>query len=239
MEKLGERIGLYDLWVVFFPGIVSVFELLFYIGAFCSVYYGCSLSAILNWIVPDNMSIWIVIIIISIFLGIALQEIGRWLRNLAKYKRASDGLLDPCAGIFTKKERDCFRSALQRYGWDGKNAGDSNEIFHRINAEAQECGVATRYAKLNVLQNMSLSLSSAMLLGAIGALALIVFSLINGRIHVALFITAILAVCVVLMIVFFYRFKRFGRYWVRNIVYAMSTRNTEVENRTNGKAEEH
>ena len=239
MEKLSERIGLYDLWVVFFPGIVGMFEQLFFIGTFWSVYCGHSLLATLNWIAPNSMSTWIVIIILSFFLGIVLQEIGRWLRNVTKYKSAMDGLLNPCAGVFTEKERACFRSVLQKYGWNGENAEGSKEIFHRINVEAQECGVAARYAKLNVLQSMSLSLSSAMLLGAIGALAMLVFGLINGRVHIALFMTAILVVNIVLMIVFFSRFKRFDRYWVRNIVYAMSTKNAEVEKKDNGKAEGH
>ena len=235
MDKLSERIGLYDLWVVFFPGIISMFELLLFAGTFWSVYRNRSLFMVLEKIAPDNIQIWIVIIIISIFLGIIIQELGRVLRRVTKYKSAADNLFDSNNGVLTETERACFRRLFKKYGWSGEYTGSSKEIFHRINIDAQEIGVATRYAKLNVLQNMSLSLSASMLCGAVASVSLFVFGIINGRIHIALIMIAILIVCIILMMMFYSRYKRFDRYWVRNIIYAMSAENAGAEKKENEK----
>ena len=123
MDKLSERIGLYDLWVVFFPGIISMFELLLFAGTFWSVYRNRSLFVVLEKIAPDNIQIWIVIIIISIFLGIIIQELGRVLRSVTKYKSAADNLFDSKNEVLTEKERANFRHLLKKYGWNGERTG--------------------------------------------------------------------------------------------------------------------
>lgn len=229
MEKIGERIGLYDLWVVFFPGLVGMLELSFFYGVFWSLYSEISLLTVLVKILPNNMSIWIVIIVISFFLGIVFQEVGRGVRKMTNYRSAMDGLLDPAVKVLTEKERANFRSILKKHGWDGESIEGSREIFHRINAEVQEYGIASKYVKLNILQNMSLTLSAVMLFGVVAAIILLIMSIINRRVHIVIMMIASICVGVVLMVLFFYRFKRYERYWVRNIMYAILTKNVGEE----------
>ena len=224
MEKLSERIGLYDLWVVFFPGLVSTLELLFFCGILWSLYCKRPLLAVLKKIPSISISVWIVIIVFSFFFGIVLQETGHWLRKIAKYKSSKEVLLDPSAGVLSNKEQEYFKNLFIEYGWGKGSPEGSKELFHQINAKAQECGIATKYVKLNVLQNMSLSLSSAMLFGAIVSFALVICAIIHGRVHIAILMTVLTVIFIILMILFFGRFKRFDRYWVRNIIYAVSTK---------------
>lgn len=224
MEKLTERIGLYDLWAVFFPGIIGTLELLFFSGSFYCVYKKYSFFTMLNWIVFDRVTTWMIIILVSVFFGIVLQEIGRGVRIVTKFQNAEDVFLDPKAGVFTEDEYSFLQNPLAKYGWGEKGEISSKSVFHRLNAEAQECGVALKYAKLSVLQNMLLSLLSAMLVGAVLSIAILIFSIINGRVHITILMIALGIFCGLLVGIFYRRAIRFNRYWVRNLVYAMSNR---------------
>lgn len=222
MEKLAERIGLFDLWAMFFPGTIGMLEILFFICTFWSIYSKQSIFVVLQKITFDSITVWIILILISFFSGIILQEIGRWLRIKTKTSNATDIFLDPDSGIFIEKEIAILRSFLIQYGWDGKDQNCGKEIFHQINAKAQECGISEKYAKLSAIQNMSVSLSAAMLLGSIASSLLIIISLLCRRWHIALFLAVIDLLCIFLIVLFFRRAKRFNRYWVRNLVFSMS-----------------
>lgn len=229
MEKLSDRVGLFDLWAVFFPGSIGILELLLCLGIIWSFCRDCSIITAFEKILSVNISGWIVLIFISFLLGIVFQEIGRWLCKVFKSPTASIGFLDPKNGVFTEKEIDSLRAFFIKYGWDGKSEAESKTIFRRINVEALERGVAERYVKLSVIQNMSLSLSVAMLLGAIMALILLVFGIANRSGYVSFVMATFFVICSFLSILFFRRSKRFNRYWVRNLVYAMSEKKRWTE----------
>lgn len=232
MEKLTERIGLFDLWAVFFPGAIGVSELLFFVGTTWVVCYKQPFFTMFSVIELSNIAIWVVYILFSLFMGIILQEIGRWLRKKKKSSNITSAFLDPAAGVFTENERASLHSFLSKYGWDGKSTECSNIVFHRINAAAQECGIAEKYVKLSVLQNMSSSLSAAMLIGAIASFVLLIISLVCKRGHIALLLLGSGIVFVFLVVVFLQRSIRFNRYWIRNLIFSMYEKNTKM-----GKAE--
>ena len=224
MEKLTERIGVFDLWAIFFPGAVGILELLFFGGTFWCLYSKQPIYEVFRKITAVDITIWIIVIgiIISLFLGIILQEIGRWIRGRAKTSNATDVFLDPKSGIFRDNEIAFLHNSLIHYGWDGKSQNDSKIIFHRINVKAQECGISEKYVKLSVLQNMAVSLSAAMLMGTILSTMLLVFSVLCGRGHISFFLATVDLLCVFFIVLFFRRAKRFNRYWVRNLIYSMA-----------------
>ena len=228
MEKLAERIGIFDFWAVFFPGSIGMLELLFFISTFWSIHRKCPFLDVVNTIALDNITILVILIFISLFLGIIFQEIGRWLRIKTKKPNAADIFLNPSAGIFMDDEYTLLRSFLIKYGWDGKSTKGSKAIFHRINAEAQECEVAGKYVKLGVLQNMSASLSAVMLIGTITSTGLFIYSLLCNRRNIALLMGGVDLICVFLIVLFFKRSIRFNRYWVRNIIFAMLEKNERI-----------
>ncbi len=230
MEKLSERIGLYDLWAMFFPGTVGALEMLFFSGTFWSIYRKRAVFSVFKQLGLDKVSTWVIMLIVSIFLGLVLQEIGRWLRKVKKTKTAEEMLLNQDeSGTFSKEEISSLNGFLELYGWNGENKNTGNIIFHRINAAAQECGVAEKYVKLSILQNMSSSLSAAMLLGVIGSVSLALISLTCRRISIAIALLFIAVGCGILVVLFFNRAKRFNRYWVRNLIFAMSRKNINAE----------
>lgn len=225
MEKLTERIGLFDLWTVFFPGAIGVFELLFFIGTAWVVCYKQPFFTMFSIIDLSNIAIWFVFLFISFFLGIILQEVGRWLRKKNKSSNVTNSFLDPAAEIFTENERTSLQSFLTKYGWDENSPECSNIVFHRINADAQECGIAEKYVKLSILKYMSNSLSAAMLIGAMTSSGLLIISLLCKRGYIAILLFGIDVICACLLHVFLQRSIRFHRYWVRNLIFSMFEKN--------------
>lgn len=223
MEKVAEKIGLYDLWALFFPGTIGMIELTFLGATFYCIYIKESLISILNSVITDSISLSILWLLLSIFVGIILQEIGRGIGKIVKFKNATGSFLNPNGGIFSEAEIHHLTSFLTSYGWDGTPCNDSSSFFHIINANAQKNGTAAKYVKLSVLQAMSFSFSSAMLIGAIISTILLFYSIINSRITIMALMIFFDFFCILLMIIFYKRAKRYNTYWVRNLLFAMST----------------
>lgn len=226
MDRIGEKIGLFDFWAVFFPGAIGMLEhILFSMFLSCNK---CSDLALNSIKYLDNVIVWIVVIFLSIFVGTVFQEIGRWIQKLTGWSNAMDIFLDPKSGVFSKQEHQILTSFFCKYGWDEASTENSRIIFHQISAEAQECGVATQYVKLSVIQNMSLSLSVSMIIGAIQFVVLLILYIIRGYGQMIVPVIIIFLLHAVFTIVFYKRFNRFNRYWVRNIVYAMFIKYKEL-----------
>lgn len=213
MEKLAERVGLFDLWGVFFPGAFSFAEILCIFGT----YKNSALTLSLKYI-PSDLSRWLVFILGAFFLGIILQEIGRFIRKIVRLKNATDGLLLSSEKVFSQTEIDKIKSYYSKMNLEDL---DSKSIFHVINSKAIKNGIADKYVKLSVLQSTSLSLASTRLLGIFGWGGLFVCSLIQGLYDKAILYFVGVILCVLLMILFLKRSERFNRYWVRNIVFAI------------------
>lgn len=103
MDKFTEKIGLFDLWGVLFPGLIGSFALAFNCNLLfhCEMYW-CFIAHTLRF--PNDVSGWIVFCLSAAFSGMILQEIGRLLRKICKLPNAAEGLLDPQKKSFQKRK---------------------------------------------------------------------------------------------------------------------------------------
>ncbi len=225
MDKMAERVGLYDIWVIFFPGTVATLELLSFIWLFWAMKYGHTVEEIIDKSIPSTISAWILFILVSIFLGIILQEIGRQLRMKRNYHDATKGLIDSKYGVFSDEEIESFKPYFIKCGWNEKNNMSSRELFNRINSDAQNCDVATKYVKLSVLQNMSISLAASMWVILVESIMIFICGIIYNAIGYMVLAGIAFFAGNNLKYVFFSRAERFNQYWVRNLIYAMYIRN--------------
>ena len=235
MDKLAEKFGLYDFWVTSFPGAICILTLILNYSIIMSLTTGDRIFVWVESYLPSNVSLWIVFILISVLLGILLQEAGRWIRCCRKQYDAAGGLLDSKLHIFTEKEIAVLSLALAKYhsSENEKSADESRQLFHSLNIEAQETEVATRFVKLNVIAKMSLSLAVVMLINGICFLIETVYLLFVNDCTAVLTTLLLCILSFALCFLFVKRSERFNRYWVRNIVYAMSSR--EARERGTGK----
>lgn len=223
MDKLTEYIGLYDIWVVLYPGTVGTLETVLFSGMMYSVLK--KQHAICRFL-PREISDWVLFIISAVFLGIILQEMGRWLRRATKVHCAEDRIFDSTGGVFGNNEIARFKEYFVSQGWDGKDLKNARLVFHCINIDSQECDVAKRFVKLNVIQNVSINLAAAMLLGLMETITVTIVSIVQQNVFLAS-VTGIGCVLYILLIIILIRRSyRFNRYWVRNIVYAMASHST-------------
>lgn len=223
MDKLAEYIGSYDVWTVLYPGTLGTLETVLFSGMLYSVLK--KKHAICRFL-PREISDWVLFIIAAFFLGIILQEMGRWLRRATKVRYAEDKIFDSTGGVFENDEITRFKEYFVSQGWDGKDLKAARFVFHSININSQECDVAKRFVKLNVIQNISINLAATMLLGLMEAIIVAVFSIIQQNVCFASVTGIGCVLYIFLMMILIRRSYRFNRYWVRNIVYAMASRFT-------------
>ncbi len=226
MDKLAEKIGMYDFWATSFPGAIGSITLILHYSMIKALTTGDSVFVWSSSCLSFDVSQWIVFVLLSVLFGTLLQEIGRWIRCCRKRHNAAGGLLDPKMNIFTKKEIADLSLALAKYGFNenDKNANESKRLFHSLNIEAQEMGVATRFVKLNVLAKMSLSLAIVMLINGMCFLIETVYLLLTNSCTAVLTALSLCILSFALCVLFVKRSERLDRYWVRNIVYAVSMR---------------
>ena len=220
MEKISEKVGLYDLWTVFFPGAVSMliigldYHLLILQTPVCILFNNCD--------IPTNVFYWIIMMLISVFLGIILQEIAHYIGKIVLSKKASNGLLEAKYGVFIDGEITAFSKAYEKLGFrEEKSVIESRRLFHTLNIYAQQKGIASRYIKLNLIQNMSLSLAAVMLFESLILVTGIIYHVFIHKVQQIMTIVILCIVSMVMIVAFLRRAKRFDRYWVRNIVYAV------------------
>ena len=222
MDKLAEKIGLYDFWTIFFPGALGYLQVSFSILLFYQLQLKCYkfVDVVFHFhdYLPQALAEWVVFILISIFIGILLQEIGYIMHRLFEYHDATEGLFCAEQGVFSQKEVNDFKSLYAVCGWQegGSETLISKQVFHRINIILQEQGKAAKYAKLNIVQNLSLSLATLLLLQSLVFIIMAFLLGLKGNIT----LLGLSIGCGVLCRIFYDRSSRFNRYWVRNIVYS-------------------
>ena len=133
--------------------------------------------------------------------------------------------------MFEENEIVSLKRVLFKIDWNEQNA------FHRINAEAQEKGIASKYVKLSVIQNMSLSLAAVMLVGTAESIAVMVLSIVNEAKDMLTASIVVTVLCILLIVMFIKRSERFNRYWVKNLVYAVAI--SRAETKTSGCEKPH
>jgi hypothetical protein len=200
---------------MFFPGVIGLLESLLFVRGTSEILNREGLLEMMYFI-PETAFGWVVVTVLSIFMGLVFQELGRLIRTILKIKNMTKDIFTIETGLFEEKEINCLRALLMEDEWDEKN------IFNWINAEAQEKGIASRYVKLSVIHNMSLSLVASMFIGMIEAIVLLLLSYMNGVKDILITAGITIVLCFSLMIIFVDRSERFKRYWVRSLVYAVA-----------------
>ncbi len=232
MDKLAEKFGLYDFWAIGFPGAIGIITLILNYSMVRTLTTNNSVLALINSFLPNSASQWIVFVLLCLLFGIILQEVGRWIRCCRKKTNAANGLLNAEMRIFTKKEIADLTVVLKMYGYseNKKTTDESRRLFHCLNIEAQDIGVASSFVKLSVLSKMALSLAVVMLINGICFLVETVYLCFANDWNAVIMTLLLFILSIALFFLLVIRSERFDRYWVRNTVYAMLLRASK-ENR--------
>ena len=240
MEKIFDKMGLYDIWTVLFPGII------FFISVSSLYNFMIALSGILSTIpetvgnlgiifqmaiaIPSNIYEFLVFLAFSDLLGLILHELSSILKHKVVYRKGDPRslLLDETAGILSRQELCCLMPLLKSLNngndftqSDPKKLRDESKfLFNRMNKYLQNQKKSSDYAKLNITYNMCGTLCIAFVLLSFLTLTF-GMSFILQKEYVAFFYSLIiLGITIALSLILFYRSQRYYRYWVRNIVFA-------------------
>lgn len=240
MEKIVEKMGLYDIWTILFPGMVliiftkSVYSFMLSLpyliqGTERSVerYLICFKMKIY---VPKDIYELLITMIFAYFCGLVLHEISSLIKKKIIYKRGEpiSLLFDPKEGVFDEKQIQKYMQMFidlnngKKFAISDKEnlKRESRNIFHKMNNELQGNGIANKYVKLNIIYNVCATLSVDIIIVFVLILAFEVeffalkeYMLIKYSIN--LFILAIITFFILVS-----RSKRYYRYWTKNIVLA-------------------
>lgn len=241
MENLFQKMGLYDIWTVLFPGTI------FLVGGGRALYdFMASLDQILSTTphavgkiglifqlhiaIPTDIYELLALLVLSYFWGGILHELSSIMKHKWLYKNGepSARLLDEKAGILNKQEI-CRLMPLLKTLNNGRDFSESEPdklkdeskyIFHRMNKHIQEKKKSGDYVKLNIIYNMCMTLCVDFILFSLGIIAFSLEFLIQQKCKVFFYSLMILTMMIVLGMILLSRGKRYYRYWVRNIVFA-------------------
>lgn len=174
MENLFQKMGLYDIWTVLFPGTI------FLVGGRALYDFMASLDQILSTTphavgkiglifqlhiaIPTDIYELLALLVLSYFWGGILHELSSIMKHKWLYKNGepSARLLDEKAGILNKQEI-CRLMPLLKTLNNGRDFSESEPdklkdeskyIFHRMNKHIQEKKKSGDYVKLNIIYNM-------------------------------------------------------------------------------------
>ena len=231
--------GLYDIWTVFFPGVVFL-DLVKTLYTFMLT-LPCSISkktSIIRQVfifceaeiyIPDNVYELLIMCLCSYLAGLILHEISGLMKNRVVYKKGkpTDFLLDAKGRVFSEEEiiklgpiyTYLYGSSI---AWDEKEKlkEQSQFIFKKINFELQRKKIASQYVKLNIAYNTCATLEVAIILVFCMAILFEIEFVVLKRYDILL--SLIFLDIFMIMCIFFLsqRSKKMYKYWVRNIVLA-------------------
>lgn len=239
LDKLIEKMGLYDIWTILFPGAVflvaiktiynfmlllpeqilkttSVIEQIF---IFCEV----------NIYAPGTVYELLIFLLCSYFVGLMLHEISSLFKNRVMYKQGKpiDFLLDSKGGVFEEEQIQILMPMyIQLNGGvftlndNEKQKKESRSLFHKINMDLQRKKVASQYVKLNVIYNTCATLGIAIMLILCLVLAFEMEFIILKRFDLILSFISLDMVLIVGIYILMSRSRRYYKYWTKNIVLA-------------------
>lgn len=239
MEKLIEKMGLYDMWTVLFPGTIFLVavktiynfmrllpeqipkatNLIEKIFIFCNV----SIYA------PKTVYELLIFLLYSYFIGLILHEISSIFKNSILYKKGKpiDFLLDSKGGVFDDEQIQMLMPMyIHLNGGDFtlndniKQKKESRSLFHKINADLQRRRLASQYVKLNVIYNTCATLGVTVMLILCIALAFEAEFIILKRFDLLPSIIILDVLLGVGAYILMNRSKRYYKYWTKNIVLA-------------------
>lgn len=240
MEKFLDKIGLYDIWVVIFPGIAcligarSLYNFMVSLSDLLSITPGIAAKAGLilkiDITIPRDIYELLALLAFSYICGLVLQELSCILKHNIVYRKGDPRalLLDKNAGILNEHELEnilpffIVLNGGRNFSEpsSGKSKVESMYLFHRINKGLQNKKESTDYVKLNIIYNICYTLCVVLVL-----LGLIILSFVPNYIScqqysALLYSLMLLAIIISSFWTLLLRGKSFYRYWVRNIVFA-------------------
>ncbi|MGN9097802.1 hypothetical protein [Flintibacter porci] len=239
MEKFSDKIGLYDIWTVIFPGVVcligvrSIYNFMVSLSESLSITPGIAgkvgLILRINITIPRDIYELFALFAFSYICGLVLQELSSILKHNIIYKTGDPRalLLDKTAGILNEHELDRLLPVFKRLnnGKDFLNLSseelkeESTYLFHRINKHLQDQKKSNEYVKLNVIYNVCYTLCVVLMLFGFIISSFAINYFFCEQYPSALYSLMLLCIIGVLFWILFSKGKRFYRYWVRNIVF--------------------
>lgn len=251
MEKLIEKLGLYDIWTTIFPGgvfLILTRTLYGFMSTLQDMLPGID-GVVAKLLLVYKMSIYVpvtlnellVFFMLSYVAGSVLHELSSIFKHRILYSagRPTEFLLESDKGLFSDEEvkrlKAVYRELTETAIIDNNKERlplKSQELFHAMNAALQSRKISGQYVKLNVIHNTCLTLSVTLMLNLGLVLLFDLEFLIYGRCD-WIFPTIILVVTLAISIaVLMKRGKKYHRYWVRNIVFAFCQMNREESLKT-------
>lgn len=255
MEKIFDKLGLYDIWTVLFPGVIfligvrSLYDFMISLSGLLSTTPGMAgkLGLILRMDIttPSDIYELLVLLALSYLCGLILHELSSILKHKVVYQKGDPRalLLDGTAGILNSQELRRLMPLLKSLnnGRDfsqsepEKLRDESKFLFHRMNKSLQDKKKSGDYVKLNIIYNMCGTLCIVLALLSLITLAFGVDFFFHKEYFAVFYSLMILGMMVVLFLILLFRSKRYYRYWVRNIVFAYE----ELYWNNNGNSMEH
>lgn len=239
MEKIIEKMGLYDIWTVFFPGVVFLDLVKTLYGFMLTL--PCSISkktSIIEQVfifckakvyIPDDAYELLIMCLCSYLAGLILHEISGLMKNRVVYKKGkpTDFLLDSKGGVFSEEEIIKLMP-MYTYLSGGSLALDEKEklkkqshfIFKKINVELQRKKIASQYVKLNIAYNTCAALEVAIILVFCMAILFEIEFVVLKRYDTLLSVISLDIFMIMCIYFLSNRSTKMYKYWVRNIVLA-------------------
>ena len=235
MEKMVERLGLYDIWTTLFPGMIfagGIKTLCDYMLKILQRKPYMIDNSIefqqLKIFYPTDIYGLFSFIVVSYLCGHILHELSSMAKQHIIYRKGkpTELLLEKKSKVLNSQQIQMYNQVFlklngnQKYSEDDfeKRRKESQNIFNIMNTELQSKGISSRYVKLNLIYNMCFTVCMAILLMLMHIFVFVIYQFIKHR---NLYISELLGIVIALMAVFlvlYLRGNRYYIYWVRNIV---------------------
>ena len=239
MEKLIDKLGLYDIWTTLFPGgVFLIFTRTMYVfmntlpdllldtdGVLAKLFLICKAEIC----VPNTLNELLIFFMIAYVSGSVLHELGSIFKSSVLYRagKPTEFLFSNDKGLFSSEEIQRLQIIYNRLmGTSAKienresSKQISRELFHIMNTVLQREKISSRYVKLNVIYNTCITLSIAFMTTLCMVILFDIEYVVQGK-YDRIFPTISLAVGLLFgVIMLVLRGKKYYRYWVRNIVFA-------------------
>lgn len=234
MEKILERLGLYDIWIMIFPGMIFVSGIKTIHDFMLNVMnYGAGAGTskcILNFNIfyPKNIYEVMAFIVISYLCGHILHELSSWAKCVVyKDGKPTELLLENNNKIIGQWQQQMYMSMFLKLNKNHQFSDDyeerrneSKRIFNLMNAELQLRNEASRYVKLNLIYNMCFTICIDILILLIYIILFIGWAYFKKKCVIVKDVVGIIIVLVSVFGVLYHRSRRYYVYWVRNIISA-------------------
>lgn len=235
-----EKMGMYDVWTILFPGIVlivSIKSIYDFMLSLPNLIYRTERSVErylicckMNLYTPKDVYELLIIMILAYFCGLILHEISSLIKKKIIYKKGEpiSLLFDPVRGVFDEQQIEkltpmfVFLNNGKVFTTSDKEKlkRESRYIFHKMNSELQSKDIANKYVKLNIIYNTCAALSVSVIVLFLMILAFELEFFFLKEYFQILYSINLVVLTIVIFFILVNRSKRYYSYWTKNIVLA-------------------